>query len=144
MMMDLGGLQKEGRIRKTNPDAKQAEECVAVARRDIKVAKSLLGQDFDWAFAAAYNAMLQSARAMMFADGYSPVGENQHKTAVDYADVKLGAKYREKIDLFDDMRKKRHKAIYEKAGAISEFEAGHAVETAEDFIGKVEKKLKGG
>ncbi len=141
--MDLSGLLKENRVRKINPNAVQAQECLAVARRDIKVAKNLLSEDFDWAFAAAYNAMLQSARAMMFSDGYSPVGENQHKIAVDYADVKLGAKYREKIELFDDMRKKRHKAIYEKAGAISEFEAKHAVETAEDFIEKVEKKLKG-
>jgi uncharacterized protein (UPF0332 family) len=143
MRMDLSALQKEGKIRKISPDITQAKECLAVARRDIKVAKSLLETDSDWAFAAAYNAMLQSARAMMFSDGYSPIGENQHKTAVDYADVKLGAKYREKIELFDDMRKKRHKLIYEKAGAISGFEARHAVETAEEFIKKVEMKIKG-
>jgi len=139
--MDLSALLKEGRLRRITTDGRQAEECLQVARRDIRVAKKLLSEDNDWAFSAAYNAMLQAARAMMFADGYSPIGENQHKTTVDYADAKLGAKYREKIDLFDDMRKKRHKAVYEKAGAISAFEARHAVETAEDFLEKVVVKI---
>jgi len=122
-------------------DAKQAAECMEAASRDLRVAKRMLSEDFDWAFSIAYNAMLQSARALMFSDGYVAVGENAHKAAVDYADAKLGAKYREKIELFDAMRKKRHKAVYEKAGAISEYEAKHAVETAEDFAQKVKERL---
>gem|GEM_PF-2356775 len=33
-----------------------------------------------------------------------------------------------------DMRKKRHRVIYEKAGIVSEYEAKHAIETAEAFL----------
>jgi len=79
----------------------QAQECIKAAKRDISVAKKTLPEDCDWAFSIAYNAMLQSARALMFSDGYVAVGENQHKIAVDYADVKLGAKMADKIRLFD-------------------------------------------
>jgi len=32
------------------------------------------------------------------------------------------------------MRKKRHRVIYEKAGIVSEYEAKHAIETAEAFL----------
>ena len=112
------------------------------AKRDISVAKKMLKEDDDRAFSIAYNAMLQSARAMMFFDGYTTIGENHHKATVDYADVKLGAKLSEKIELFDRMRRKRHSAVYDKAGAVSHFEAKHAVQNAEDFLQKVLQKLK--
>jgi uncharacterized protein (UPF0332 family) len=141
--MNLSDLLSDGHIKKVKPDNRQAQECLLVAKRDLKLAKKLLGEDFDWTFSIAYNAMLQCARALMFADGYAAVGENHHKTAVDYADVKLGMKMREKIELFDDMRKKRHRVVYEKAGIVSEFEATHAVETAESFLLKIEEKIRG-
>ncbi|MBM3229734.1 HEPN domain-containing protein [Candidatus Parvarchaeota archaeon] len=141
--MNLSDLLSEGRVRKVEPDPKQAEECLSAARRDIAVAKSNLATDFDWAFSIAYNAMLQSSRALMFSDGYVAVGENQHKVAVDYADVKLGTKMGGKIVLFDEMRKKRHRVIYEKVGIVSEYEAKHAILAAEDLLLAVEKKIKG-
>ena len=40
------------------------------------------------------------------------------------------------------MRKKRHMVIYEKAGIVSEYEAKHAIETAESFLVKIEEKIK--
>ena len=140
--MNLSDLLADDKIKKIEPDAKQAQECLLVAKRDLKLAKKLLSEDFDWAFSIAYNAMLQSARALMFAEGYVAVGENQHKIAVDYTDAKLGTKMREKVELFDDMRKKRHKAIYEKAGFISEYEAKHSVDVASSFLIKIEEKIK--
>ncbi|MFH0927540.1 MAG: HEPN domain-containing protein, partial [Candidatus Micrarchaeota archaeon] len=135
--MNLSDLLKNNLIRKCEPDEAQARECLAAARRDVSVARKLLGEDNDWAFSIAYNAMLQSVRALMFFDGYAASGENRHKTAVDYADAKLGAKLSDKIELFERMRRKRHQAVYDKAGAISDFEAKHAVQTAEEFLEKI-------
>ena len=117
--MNLSELLKKEEVRKTLPDKKQAEECLKMARRDAGIAESLLGINFDGSFAFSYNSMLNSARALMFADGYAAVGENSHKAAVDYADVKIGAKYADIVKKFDDMRRKRHKVIYEKAGLTS-------------------------
>jgi uncharacterized protein (UPF0332 family) len=104
----------------------------------------MLDEDHDWAFSISYNAMLQSARALMFQDGYRALGENHHKAVVDYADAKLGAKFGEKIGLFDQMRRKRHHLIYDKAGTISGYEARHAWQAASDFLLQIEKKLKEG
>ena len=140
--MNLSELLSEGKVKKVEPDSKQAQECLHVAQRDLKLARKLLADEYDWAFSIAYNAMLQSARALMFADGYVAVGENHHKTTVEYTDAKLGTKIREKIDVFDDMRKKRHRVVYEKAGIVSQFEAKHAIETAESFLVKIEEKIK--
>jgi len=140
--MNLSDLLKDKRIRKVPVDMKQATENLKAAERDLKVAGETIKIDCDWAFVMAYNAMLHAARALLFADGYEPVGEEKHKIAVDYADVKLGEKYREKISLFDRMRKRRHVVIYEKMGAVSEHEAEFAVKTASDFVEKIKEKIK--
>ncbi|MFH1307182.1 MAG: HEPN domain-containing protein [Candidatus Micrarchaeota archaeon] len=141
--MNLSDLLKDGRIKKVEPDAKQASECLLAAKRDIAVAKKMLAQDNDWVFSIAYNAMLQSARALMFSGGHVAVGESYHKAVVDYVDAKLGAKLGEKIEIFDRMRRKRHQVMYDKAGVISEYEAKHAVKTAGEFFEKIEEKIKG-
>ena len=53
-----------------------------LASRDLKVAKVMLGVNNDWTYSIAYNAILQSVRALMYAEGFRPVGEGQHKTAI--------------------------------------------------------------
>ncbi len=140
--MNLSDLLQKGVIKKINPDSKQAQELLAAAERDIRVAKKMLDADYDWAFSVAYNAMLQSARALMFSEGFVAVGEEHHKAAVGYADVKLGTKYAEIVNMFDDMRKKRHRVIYEKVGVVSEYEAKHAIKTAEAFLEKIKERLE--
>lgn len=140
--MNLSDLLKEGRVRRVEPDLIQAKECIGAAKRDISVARKILDDDYDWAFSIAYNAMLQSARALMFADGYMAVGESRHKAVIDYADAKLGAKLAGQMALFDDMRRKRHQVVYEKAGAVSRYEAAHAIETATGFLAKIEEKMR--
>lgn len=141
MSVNLSELLKKGEVRKTLPDRKQAEECLKMAGRDIGIAESLLDINFDGSFAFSYNSMLNSARALMFSDGYATIGEKSHKAAVDYADVKIGAKYVDIVKKFDDMRRKRHKVIYEKVGVISEFEAKYAIKTAKEFLEKIREKI---
>ncbi len=140
--MNLSDLLKRGVVRKSEPDKVQARECLGASERDLKAAKAMLSEDFDWAFSIAYNSMLQGVRALMFADGYCAVGEERHKTIVDYADAKLGEKYGEKVKLFNRMRVKRHIVIYEKANVISEYEAKFAIKTAEEFLEKIKGKIK--
>jgi uncharacterized protein (UPF0332 family) len=129
-------------IRKAEPDLIQAGELLDAAVKDIWVAKKIEREDSDWAFSIAYNSMLRSARALMFAEGFRPSGEDGHKTTVAYADSKLGTKFRPMLDLFDDMRKKRHRIVYEKTGAISSFEAHHAIETAVKFHAIVKDRVE--
>lgn len=46
------------------------------------------------------------------------------------------------ISIFNRLREKRHRTIYEEADIISENEARNAITWAEEFIMKVERILK--
>jgi len=142
MNMNLSDLLKQERVRKVEPDELQAAECIKLAERDIRIAKEMLGKDADWAFGVAYNSMLQAARAVMFHDGFIAAGENQHKTVVDYSDAKFGTKLATLVRIFDDMRRKRNKLVYEKVGVVSDFEAKFAIKTAEEFLATLKEKIK--
>jgi uncharacterized protein (UPF0332 family) len=52
---------------------------VEIARSNLKSAKRILEID-EWEVAhnTAYNAMLQAARALMFAKGYRPMSQEHH------------------------------------------------------------------
>lgn len=139
--MNLSDLLKRDVVRKGEPDKVQAKECLSASERDMKAAKAMLNADFDWAFSIAYNSMLQGVRALMFADGYHAVGEERHKTIVDYANAKIGERYGEKVNLFNRMRVKRHTVIYEKANVVSEYEAKFAIKTAEEFLEVIKRKM---
>ena len=98
----------------------------------------MMAKDRDWAFSMAYNAMLQATRPLMFSKGFRPsTGEGQHKVAVQFAEIALGEKFQDEIYIFDKMRSKRHRVIYDVSGIISLKEARQAFEFAVKFVDKV-------
>jgi uncharacterized protein (UPF0332 family) len=99
----------------------------------------MLGENDDWAFSIAYNAILQAVRALMFSQGYRPSGGYQHTAVVRFAEFFLKE---EDVIVFDRMRRKRHTTLYDTAGTVSEREAKNAVERAERLVHELEKKLK--
>jgi len=64
-------LVNKGLIKPFDAAPAQVKDRLALARRDIRTAGTP-GIGHDWAYSIAYNAMLQSARALMFAEGYRP------------------------------------------------------------------------
>ena len=138
--MTLDELEREGYIKRLPADKKKVEDALNIAKRDIKVAKSVLREDVDWAFSIAYNAMLQAIRALMFSKGYRPSGRNQHISVVRFAELFLR---KEDVIVLDRMRRKRHATIYDTAGTISIREAENAVERAEKLVHEIERMLKG-
>lgn len=90
-----------------------------VAARDLVAAERNLRDDPDWAYSIAYNAVLQAARALVLAHGFRPRGAEQHATVVQFIEETLGEKYGSQIALFDQMRRKRHRVVYEMAGLVS-------------------------
>ncbi len=142
MKMDLNDLQNKGFIKPFKASTSQIRDRLNLAKRDIKTAKRLLGSDTDWAFSIAYNAVLQAARALMFAKGYRPAtGEGQHIAAVRFAEVILGKELGDEIYIFDKMRSKRHRIIYDVSGSVSSQETKSAFEFAVRFVEIVEKNL---
>jgi uncharacterized protein (UPF0332 family) len=115
---------------------------IQLAARDLHSAKAMIGMDKDWTYSIAYNAILQAVRALMYAEGFRPVGEGQHKTAILFAELALGEKCEDDVRFFDKMRSKRHRAVYETAGIVSEDEAKQSLAFAERFVSKTEEFLK--
>ncbi len=139
--MAYESLRERGLIKPFKAEPRQIADRLGLARRDIEAARSIPSSD--WAYNIAYNAMLQAARALMFAEGYRTAGgEGQHRTVVQFAELALGRTFEEEVRFFEKMRVKRNRAVYDIAGIISETEARQAVEFAEKFISIVEDALK--
>jgi len=118
---------------------KKVKDALALAQRDIETAKTLLHQDTDWAFSIAYNAILQTLRALMFSQGYRPDGSNQHVSTVRFADLFLD---KDVVIVFDRMRRKRHISVYDTAGSISKNEAEMAITTAKEILTDIRQRIK--
>jgi uncharacterized protein (UPF0332 family) len=136
-------LLNRGLIKPFAAGTSQSASRLALAKRDIKAAEAMLAIDRDWAFSMAYNAVLQATRALMFANGFRPAaGEGQHKTAVEFAEIALGEKFHDDIYIFDKMRSKRHRVIYDALGLVSLEEARQAFAFAVRFVTEVEQLLE--
>lgn len=140
--MDYQELVRKGLIKPFKTSTSQIRGRIELAKRDIKTAKTTMAHDRDWAFGIAYNAILQATRALMFAKGFRPrAGQGQHKVAVQFAEITLGEKFQDEIHIFDKMRSKRHRVIYDVSGLISQAEARQAFDFAVRFVEIVERML---
>jgi uncharacterized protein (UPF0332 family) len=136
--MDLNRLERDGYIKRLPVSKRKVEDSLHLAKRDIATAKGIIEQDCDWAFSIAYNAILQTIRALMFSKGYRPSGSNQHISVVRFAEIFLDE---EMVIVFDRMRRKRHSTIYDTVGTISKKEATYAIDTAERAIQDIERMI---
>jgi uncharacterized protein (UPF0332 family) len=130
-------------IKPFKAEEKQIKKQMELASRDLKVAKAVLGVNNDWTYNIAYNAILQAVWALMYAEGFRPIGEGQHKTAILFAEFALGDKFEDEVHFFDKMRTKRNLAVYDTAGIVSEDEAKQSLMFAKKFVGRIEEVLKG-
>ena len=139
MRMNYDELLHKGLIKRFRSSPAQVRNRMALARPDISAARTMMKSDRDWAFTMVYNAILQATRALMFAEGFRPeAGEGQHKVAVRFAEITLGETFRDEIYIFDKMRSKRHRVVYDVSGLISKGEAEQAFDFASRFVDKVE------
>lgn len=136
-------LIKTNRIKVIPPDGREIQQLLQLARRDLATAERNLEDAPDWAYSIAYNSILQAGRALMFTDGYRPRGGEQHATVVEYIEERLGGAYSKQVNLFDQMRRKRHRVIYETAGLISKVEAEQATAFARQFVEQITEIITG-
>ena len=115
------------------------------AERDLATARLLQDKDEEWSFAAAYQAMARSGRALILSEGYRPKGSRSrdtHKTVVTASGVILGEKHKSLINKFDRMRRKYQNFAVETGSMVSRYEAGQAIRDAEEFFGLVGTRLR--
>jgi len=134
-------LIKMGRIRPYKVHPEEIQQLLKVSLRDLAAAARNLEEAPDWAYSMAYNAILQTSRALMLSEGYRPRGAEQHATVVEFTQEKLGSTFGAQVSLFDQMRRKRNRVIYEVAGLVSKREAGQAVEFAKKFVAELTEEI---
>jgi hypothetical protein len=75
--------------------------------------------------------------------GYRPRGGEQHATVVAYAEESLGPSFSDQIGLLDQMRRKRHRIIYDLSGMVGEDEAEQAIIFARMFSENIRTIITG-
>jgi uncharacterized protein (UPF0332 family) len=141
--LNLQRLEKLGLIEKARVNPNQVRANLKRARRDLATSKANLNIDEEWAYTIAYHAMLRAGRAWMFASGYRVKGKDQHKTVVDFCAETLGEEFELLTTRFNRMRVKRHDFIYEPERPIPKTEAVQSIESAEQFVNEILKRLEG-
>lgn len=135
-------LIRTRRIRKEKISKAEVMRALKKAERDLKTARKIMAEDWDWGFAITYNAVLQASRAYMFSQGYRPVSAQGHKNTFAFMTLAMGKDYKDLISYFDRMRSKRNRAIYDVAGLITETEARHLFKQATGFVALIKTILE--
>lgn len=138
----ISKLRKQNLIKKSPIDFKAITSLIKRAKKDISTAERNLDIDEDCSFNYAYNAMLRSAIALMNCLGYRPEIKDKHLTIIRFTNTILGNKLGSLIDMYDYMRKKRHRFIYEPFTPCTRKEAEEAIKSAKEFVKEISKFIK--
>jgi len=141
-MTSYSELLDNGRIKAGRFSAKQVEDCLRIAHRDLETARTVMKASAEWAFNIAYNAMHQAGRAFMFHAGYRTVGEGHHATVVRFLELGLGPGFEDTLAIMDRMRRKRNRATYDMVGTIPRSDADEAVEIAKEFVTEITRRVQ--
>jgi len=137
--MKYDDLIKENKIKQEKARPGEIEDLFSLAERDLKTAEFIVTQNWDWAFAVAYNSVLQACRAYMLSGGFRSRSVEAHKITFEFMRLALNKEYLDLINYFDRCRVKRHKAIYESKSAITETELRRLLSEAKLFVVKLKE-----
>jgi len=142
--MNLSDLLKQDLVEKFESNKEQIGNEIASANKNMVSAKKMLEiEEWGWAYTAAYTAMLNAGRALMFSKGYRPKGRDHHVAVISFTQAVFAAKFLpEVLKSFDNGRKRRHEFTYDNADIISPTQAKSLVENAETFVTKAKEILK--
>ena len=140
--MSIEELIRQGSIYPFEATPGEIKKAMGIARRDLTLAEKLLGENFDWCFAIAYNAVLQACRAYMFHSGYRPASTEAHKATFEFMQIVVEEPFKKSISYLDRARKKRHRTLYDDVGLISKKEAKELLRRAKQILSYIESKLK--
>jgi hypothetical protein len=118
----------------TSPD--EIRRLLAIADRDIEQSQ-VPGLGPEWRFDIAYNSALQSATAALASSGHRAERQNKHMRTIECLSFTVGLEQHE-VDFLDVCRRKRHRAVYEQVGAISDQEAAELITFARGLRERVQ------
>ncbi len=127
--MSLEIYSKNGWIRAHETSVGEIANLLAIADRDIRESQTA-GLGPEWRFDIAYHAALQLAVAALAAAGWQAERQNKHQRSIEC--LAFTAKIAQlEVDFLDSCRRKRHVAVYDQIGAISEVEAKEMIQFAQ-------------
>lgn len=113
------------------------------ARKKLKAANKIMGDDEESAYELAYEAMLKASLALILSDGKRPRSLPGHHIAIiEKAGQLLGSEVADLIRAFEEMRRHRNSFLYTGQSFVSLQEAKECLNLAADYVCRVEKKLK--
>lgn len=142
--MSSDSMLRERKIEKIKADRALVEKTFSLAERDIKTAENnIRNEDYDWALAVAYNSMLQAGRALIYSKGFRTIGAYRHIGVIEFVHEEFGRRITDDmIFMFNKLRKKRHRVVYDVADLTGREEAENALKTAKGFVAIVHEILK--
>jgi uncharacterized protein (UPF0332 family) len=143
--MNYKELKEMGIVEERPAEISEVIALVTRAERDLATSKVLYDKDEEWSFAAAYQAMARSGKALILSEGLRTKGvrgRDAQKTVVTVVGVILGGQYKSLINKLDRMRRKYQSFIEDAGRIISRYEAGQAVKDAEEFIALVNGRIR--
>lgn len=114
-----------------------------VAAPDPTTAERVLPDELDRVFKIVYDALLRAVRALMRHTGFRPRGAGQHWTIVQFCGQALGREYKRQVTLFEQMRRKRYRRVYEMVGLVSRQEAEQVLTFASSLVEEIRLRLTG-
>lgn len=138
--MSLESYSRSRWIRRHDSSSREIADLFALADRDIEQSQ-VPGLGPEWRFDIAYNSALQSAIAALAAAGFRAERANKHLRVIECLEFTVGLD-RTTVRVFDRFRRKRHVAVYDRVGAVSDREAMEMLELAKQLRQRVETWIR--
>jgi len=127
-------------IRRHRSSRDEISRLLAIADRDIEQSQTP-GLGPEWRFDIAYNAALQLATAALASAGYQAERQNKHMRTLECLEFVADID-KDTVSLLDRCRRKRHSAVYDQIGAISDHEAEEMLAAAIRLRGRIASWLR--
>ena len=138
--MSLESYARNRWLREHESSAQEITNLLSLADRDIEQSQTP-GLGPEWQLDIAYNSALQSATAALAAAGYRAERASKHMRVIESLEFTVGLENR-RVRVLDKFRRKRHVAVYERTGAVSEREAAEMIEQARELRKIVESWIR--
>src|SRR3990170_890722 len=136
MQVSLENLLKIGQLKSHPPDAREIEQLLVAARRNVRDAR-VTSISAETRFDAAYKAIMQSAMAALMMHGYRPDTNRpgHHMTVVQSLPLTIGIDSK-RVVVLDALRRQRNVADY-TGDNVDESTAEHCIAQAEQLVDDV-------
>lgn len=139
--MNLQDLLDKNLIEPFVSSSSQIKQKISLAEADMEAAKDTINnknsRSVEWAYAQAYNVILQTGTALIYSRGHRPKkSTGSHHWAVELY-LKSEFKdliHRNVLTAFGNARQNRNEAVYDQVGLIGKTDAEGLIKDAESFL----------